>query len=192
MADRPPLIVLGLGNPGPRYALTRHNAGFLVADALARNLGASFKEESRFLSEVASTRLETRRLLIAKPQTYMNLSGRALQKLVSFYNILPDQLLVVCDDADIPFTKLRLRGEGSCGGQNGLRSIEESLQTASYPRLRIGIGRSDEIPLDAYVLMRFSESELAEMELVQERAVEMIKTWATATNGESAGSSLQN
>jgi len=180
MADRPPLLVFGLGNPGPKYSQTRHNAGFLVADALAEELGASFKEESRFLSEMASVRLETRRLIVAKPQTYMNLSGRALQKLVSFYGVQPDQLLVVCDDADIPFTKVRLRAEGSCGGQNGLRSVEESLQTASYPRLRIGIGRSDEIPLDAYVLTRFSEMELVEMKLVQKRAVEIIKTWALA------------
>lgn len=180
MADRPPLLVVGLGNPGPKYSLTRHNAGFLVADALAEDFGLSFKEESRFLSEIASVRLETRRLIIAKPQTYMNLSGRSVERLMSFYGVQPNQLLVICDDADIPFSKIRLRAEGSCGGQNGLRSVEEILQTASYPRLRIGIGRSDEIPLDAYVLTRFSESELAEMELVQKRAVEIIKTWALA------------
>ena len=161
-----------------KYAETRHNAGFLVADALAKELGALFKRESRFLAEVAMLRLEGERFIIAKPQTFMNLSGASVKKLMNFYRAAPERLLIVCDDADLPFGELRLREGGSCGGQNGLRSIEESLQTVSYPRLRFGIGKSAQIPLDAYVLMRFDDVEWAEAPSICKRAIEIIKTWA--------------
>lgn len=176
--NQPPLIVVCLGNPGMKYAETRHNAGFCVADALAKELGASFKMEARFLAEVAMLRLEGERFIIAKPQTFMNLSGASVKKLMNFYRGTTDRLLIVCDDADLPFGELRLREGGSCGGQNGLRSVEENLQTVSYPRLRFGIGKSSQIPLDAYVLMRFDDVEWAGVPKVCGRAIEIIKTWA--------------
>lgn len=173
-----PFVVVGLGNPGSRYAETRHNAGYLVLDALAETLGAAFGEESRFLGSVARVSGETGKIILVKPTTFMNLSGASVKKILDFYNVPLDRLLVVCDEADLPFGHIRLREKGSCGGHNGLRSIEESLQAASYPRLRLGIGKSFIIPLDAYVLMRFKDEEWASFSEICTRAIEIIKIWA--------------
>jgi PTH1 family peptidyl-tRNA hydrolase len=173
-------IIVGLGNPGPRYENTRHNIGFRVVEELARKHGLSFtKTESRAL--VASGAILGKRALLAKPMTYMNISGDAVAPLARFYKVEPANLLVIADDLDIPPGTLRLRKTGSSGGQNGLKHIIERLGTQDIPRLRVGIGRPPgRMDAAAYVLTPFTkgDEEMTAVEAV-DRAVKMIETWLT-------------
>ena len=134
-------LVVGLGNPGHRYENTRHNVGYLVIDALARRHRMNLRRATKFRAEVASGHIDDMPLLLAKPITYMNESGYAVARLVRFYRIPLAQLLVVCDDLDLPFGTLRLRPEGSSGGNGGLKSIIRELGSEGFPRLRVGVGR---------------------------------------------------
>ncbi|MHB2020624.1 MAG: aminoacyl-tRNA hydrolase, partial [Candidatus Xenobia bacterium] len=135
-------LVVGLGNPGSEYAQTRHNAGFMVVDRLAREFRAdSFRREARHEAEIASCMLPgCGKVWLCKPQTFMNESGRSVSSLANFYQIPPEEVLVVADDFALPLGKLRLRERGSSGGHNGLESVGEQLGTNNWPRLRIGIG----------------------------------------------------
>lgn len=139
MAGEPLQAIVGLGNPGADYRLTRHNAGFWFVDALASADGVSFKSQSRLHGELARTNLEGRELLLFKPGTFMNDSGRAVQALAAFYKLQPTQLLVVHDDLDLPPGVARLKRGGGHAGHNGLRSIHQHLGP-DYLRLRLGIG----------------------------------------------------
>jgi PTH1 family peptidyl-tRNA hydrolase len=133
-------LVVGLGNPGPEYTETRHNAGFKVVDVLGENLGASYwKEEAG--ARTALVRFGDEDLVLAKPQTYVNLSGKAIAKLAESYRAPVGQVVVVHDDLDLPAGVVRVKRGGGHGGHNGLRSINEQLGTGDYPRVRIGIGR---------------------------------------------------
>jgi PTH1 family peptidyl-tRNA hydrolase len=135
-------LIVGLGNPGRRYANTRHNIGFMVVDWLAVHLAAPvWRAERR--AEVTRCRLEGKDLVLAKPQTFMNASGEAVQGLAAWYHLPPAAILVITDDLDLPFGRLRLRPGGSAGGHNGLKSIIAHLGTADFPRLRLGIGRPE-------------------------------------------------
>ncbi|GAB4340518.1 MAG: aminoacyl-tRNA hydrolase [Candidatus Abyssubacteria bacterium] len=156
-------IVVGLGNPGKKYAATRHNLGFMVADELASSNGLSFSQE-KFKSKLAHGTVAGEDVIIAKPQTFMNLSGEAVGPLVRFYKIPPTNLLVVYDDVDITFGKLRLRPSGGSGGHKGIQSIIEHLGTEEFPRLRIGI-RQEHVPdeLSDYVLSEFGPEEKTEL-----------------------------
>lgn len=133
-------LVVGLGNPGPRYERTRHNVGFMAVNELARRGGAVFRG-SKQQADVARVTLGGMPLLLAQPLTYMNESGRAIALLMRYYKVTPDRLLIICDDIDLPFGTIRLRPSGSSGGQKGLQSIIQDLHTDAFPRLRIGIGR---------------------------------------------------
>ena len=135
--------MVGLGNPGKRYATTRHNVGFMVLDRLAEELDCSFRRRWRFSAEVAEAAVpEAGRVFLAKPRTYMNRSGVAVGALMRWLKIGPGEMLVVIDDADLPLGQIRLRGSGGSGGHNGLRSIIESLGgDEGFARLRVGIGR---------------------------------------------------
>jgi peptidyl-tRNA hydrolase, PTH1 family len=151
------LLVVGLGNPGPRYANTRHNAGFAVIDELARRTACTFEFESSLDADVA--RCGGR--LLMKPRTFMNLSGEAVGNYARTFRIEPDRVLVVLDDASLPLGGLRLRPSGSSGGHNGLESVLVHMGTSLVPRLRIGIGPPPEqIPLDEFVLSGFSSEEV--------------------------------
>lgn len=152
-------LVVGLGNPGPKYEGTRHNIGFAVIDYLSSAPGVG-SWRARFESLVAETSEGTESLLLMKPMTFMNLSGRAVRAAVDFYKLGPADLLVVCDDIALPLGKLRARAKGSHGGQNGLRNIQEQLSTQEYARLRVGIDAPGE-HWDAadYVLSRFKPAE---------------------------------
>jgi PTH1 family peptidyl-tRNA hydrolase len=171
-------IVVGLGNPGPDYDGTRHNVGFRVADLLAARFGASF-ERSRFVqAHAADARRGEDRVRLVKPYTFMNLVGPAYRRTLEVYEAAPEDALVVVDDFMLPFGRLRLRKEGSAGGHNGLKSIEQAMGSQVYPRLRIGIG---EVPSgrDAadYVLTRWNATERKELPFVIEAAADAVVTW---------------
>jgi PTH1 family peptidyl-tRNA hydrolase len=171
-------LIAGLGNPGSEYQDTRHNLGFVVLDELARRHGASFKRgkgQTR-IAQIAGPGLNA---FLAKPQTYMNLSGSAVAALYRYYKIedLAD-VLVVVDDADLPLARLRLRASGSAGGHRGLRSVIESFGTDAFPRLRIGVGRgTTRRNLADFVLDRFDAGERPAVQKAIERAADAIEVF---------------
>ena len=132
-------LIVGLGNPGGQYDNTRHNAGFLVADELARRGGFSI-QRVRFKALTAAAQVGGQGVLVMKPTTYMNLSGEAVGEAARFYKLTPDHVLVISDDVDLPLGKLRLRVSGSAGGHNGLKSIIQHLSSDQFPRLKVGVG----------------------------------------------------
>jgi PTH1 family peptidyl-tRNA hydrolase len=170
-------LVVGLGNPGRKYAGTRHNVGFDVVVLLARRFSAP-APRSAFQADVTEAAIHGERVLLAAPQTYMNLSGRSVRQIVDFYKLSLDQLLVVCDDLNLPPGRLRLRASGSAGGQKGLQNIIEHLGTEEFPRLRLGIGRPPP-PIDAvdYVLMRFPADERELIAAAIEQAAQAVELW---------------
>ena len=175
MTDR--TLIVGLGNPGPTYAATRHNIGFMVVDELARRHAMTFgKNEKK--AQVADGRIGERRVLLAKPQTYMNESGLAVRALFDFYKFERANLIVICDDLDIPLGTLRLRNGGGHGGQNGVRSIINHLGSPDFARVRCGIsrppGKMD--PAD-YVLKPFMGDDQITARIVIERAADAVETW---------------
>lgn len=170
---------MGLGNPGREYANTRHNVGFMAVERLAKKWRTSWTAQKKFQSRVARADLDGRRCLLCEPQTYMNLSGEAVSAVMTFYRLTPERLLVVVDDADLPFGEVRLRAEGSSGGHHGLESIEAHLGTRRYPRLRIGIGREPNAPreITGYVLGAFRGADAELLEKVLTRACGQIECW---------------
>jgi PTH1 family peptidyl-tRNA hydrolase len=184
--DNLPWLVLGLGNPGPEYAGNRHNVGFMVVDLLASRVGARFGRHRKAVAEVAEGRLGvgegSPRLVLAKPMTYMNLSGGPAAALAQFYKIPVDRTIAVHDELDIPYGALRLKVGGGEGGHNGLRSLSRSLGTKDYLRVRFGIGRPPgrQDPAD-YVLSDFSGTERKELEFLVDRAADA--TEAVLTRG---------
>ncbi len=158
-------LVVGLGNPGKQYERNRHNIGFRVVDELARRRGVQF-ERSKAKGKLATARRDGRPLYLLKPQTFVNLSGRSVGPVARFYKIPPERLLVVCDDIDLPFARIRIRPSGSSGGHNGLRSIIEALgNRQDFPRVRIGVGRPLHVRevVVGHVLEDFSPSEESEL-----------------------------
>jgi PTH1 family peptidyl-tRNA hydrolase len=151
-------MVVGLGNPGERYAMTRHNLGFRVIDEL---VGRSVPSPPNLQDEalVYSLKANDEDLLLVKPLTYMNASGRAVKRLLDRYGFTPQQMLVIFDDVNLDLGVLRIRARGSDGGHNGVRSIIESLETRDFPRLRIGIGKPDDGDLIDYVLGQITPQE---------------------------------
>jgi len=152
-------LIVGLGNPGPKYDKTRHNIGFEIVDSLAKAWdSANFSP--KFQGVFCQVSRGGVKALLLKPETYMNLSGRSVQEAIHFFKLDPaTQLLVVNDDLDLPAAQLRLRLSGGAGGHNGLKSIIECLGTENFARLRVGIGRSDKIPTENYVLGKIPKSE---------------------------------
>ena len=171
-------LIVGLGNPGARYAGTRHNVGFDVVDELARRRGLTF-ESSPAEAVMARERGPGARLMLAKPLTFMNLSGRAVGELVRYYRLDPDDVLIVADDVNLPLGRLRARRGGSDGGHNGLRSVIEALGTA-VARLRIGVDRGDRRrDLASHVLATFDESELETIRPAIDHAGDAVEVYVT-------------
>jgi peptidyl-tRNA hydrolase, PTH1 family len=168
-------MVVGLGNPGREYVGTRHNIGFLVVDELVRRHGPS-NWKKRFRSEVAEVFIDGRKIVLIKPQTYMNLSGTAVRETLNWYHLDHDELLVVLDDLDTPFASLRLREKGSAGGHNGLSSIIQSLGSSEIPRLKIGIGRGPSTA-SAHVLSRFTPEQERDLPELIQRATDAVEIW---------------
>lgn len=170
-------LVVGLGNPGPKYAGTRHNVGFDVLDRLASAAPGS-SVWTKFESELCDIALGSEKVLLVAPQTFMNLSGRAVRGVMDFYKVTPDDLLVICDDLNLEPGRLRLRPSGSAGGQKGLQNIIQHLGTQDFARLRIGIGRPPgRMDAAAYVLQKFSDREQQEMDVALAEAAEGVGLW---------------
>jgi PTH1 family peptidyl-tRNA hydrolase len=167
-------LVVGLGNPGSKYEGTRHNIGFVVADRLA---GAGYAR--KFDGLLAETEIDFRRLLVLKPQTFMNLSGRSVRQTAQFYKIEPPDILVVCDDLTLPLGKLRIRSGGSDGGQKGLRDIIAQLGTPDVPRLRVGIGERGPIDAVDFVLTRFKAAERPIIDEALIAATQAVAVWVS-------------
>jgi len=170
-------LIVGLGNPGRQYQHTRHNAGFTVLDELAHRLNVSF-DRTKFDSEIAQAQLGSNRLLLMKPQTYMNLSGVAVAKAARNKIDGLEELLLVVDDVNLPLGRLRFRAEGSAGGHNGIKSVIEHVGSDTFPRLRMGVGRSGSADqLRDHVLNAFTPDERPEYERMVTRSVEGVITF---------------
>ena len=174
-----PILIVGLGNPGREYKDTRHNLGFMLVDRLTVRLNArGMKVQSKAI--VITAQYEERKLILAKPQTFMNLSGQAVQGLLRFYKLPVENMLVVEDDLDLPFCAIRIRPAGGPGGQRGMGSIIQQLGTQDFPRLRIGIDRPPgRMDAAAYVLQEFSQKELLAVSETLDRAADAALTFAT-------------
>jgi PTH1 family peptidyl-tRNA hydrolase len=171
-------VVVGLGNPGARYAATRHNVGYAVIDLLAGSKGGrAGRFQHRFQAAVAELPTEHDKLLLIKPETFMNLSGRCVREVLDFYQLPVDSLLIVCDDFNLPLGKLRVRARGTHGGHNGLRDIQAHLGTTDYARLRIGVGAPNEGDAVDYVLGRFRPSELPAIDEAINLAAQAVMMW---------------
>ena len=170
-------IVVGLGNPGDRYAETRHNIGWMVLDRLAGRQGFTGRERTRDAAAIVAGRLRGLEVTLVKPLTYMNESGLAVRKVLAREHAPLNELLVVADDFSLPFGKLRFREGGSHGGHNGLRSIIEELGTERFSRLRVGIGEPGRGAVD-HVLTRFQPAEVARLEELLDAAADAVETWA--------------
>ncbi len=164
-------LIVGLGNPGPKYSLTRHNIGFMAIDYMCRSLEVSLK--TKWKSEFIKTRLSNTDVILQKPMTFMNLSGESVVPAAQFFKIKPDKILVIQDDIDMPFGAIRFQQNRSAGGHNGIKDISEKLGTQDYLRLKIGVGRPTKGAVDAYVLSDFSNQE-------QDKIPELLEDITTA------------
>jgi len=176
-------LVVGLGNPGPSYAATRHNVGHMVLDILAARVGGRFKTHRRSRSDVLEARLGTPpgiRTILAKPRTYMNTSGGPVAALTDYYRVGPDALVIVHDELDIPFHAIRLKRGGGDNGHNGLRSVTTALGTRDYLRVRFGVGRPPGRQDAAdYVLKPFSSTERRDLDIEVDRAADAVEALVT-------------
>lgn len=168
-----PALIVGLGNPGPQYEKTRHNVGFMVADSLAGRVGSAFSSHKKSNSDIVQARLDRRSVVIAKPRTFMNLSGQPVAALSRFFSIDAANIVVVHDELDIDFGALRLKLGGGEGGHNGLRSISQHLSTKEYLRVRVGVGRPPgRMDPASFVLKPFSAAERKDLGVVVEEAAD--------------------
>lgn len=173
-------LIVFLGNPGPRYDFTRHNAGFMAADAMAREKGLSINK-ARFRALTASCRIGEESVLLMKPQTFMNLSGQAVSQAAGFYKIPPEHIIVVSDEVSLPVGRLRIRTKGSAGGHNGLKDIIARLGTDAFPRIRIGVGVPPHPDYDMadWVLSGFKGKDAEDMMAAAARAAEAAECYIT-------------
>ncbi|QII00200.1 aminoacyl-tRNA hydrolase [Rhodococcoides fascians A21d2] len=168
-----PALIVGLGNPGPQYEKTRHNVGFMVADALAGRIGGAFSSHKKSNSDIVQARLGRRSVVVAKPRTFMNLSGQPVAALARFFSIDAANIVVLHDELDIDFGALRLKLGGGEGGHNGLRSISQHLSTKDYLRVRVGVGRPPgRMDPASFVLKPFSAAERKDLGVVVEEAAD--------------------
>lgn len=182
-------LIVGLGNPGPKYQLTRHNIGFLFIDALAEVFGGARSYKSEFKAETQKIKIGEEQVIVCKPQTFMNLSGEAVQPLMKFYNMTMRDLLVVQDEVDVPFGQMRFQVKRGHGGHNGIRNIHQMLGGDDYARLRLGVGRPPVYVNDAgekvaggmevheWVLNNFSKVELNHMAEFFDLAIKGTEIW---------------
>lgn len=173
-------IVAFLGNPGIKYNGTRHNAGFMAADAMEKKLGVSINK-MRFKALTQTADIGEKKVLLMKPQTYMNLSGDAIAQAANFYKVPPERVIVVSDETALPIGRLRIRRGGSAGGHNGLKSVIARLGTDQFPRIRLGVGDKPHPDYDMadWVLSAFKGQDAADMELVAKKAADAVECYIT-------------
>ena len=173
-------IVAFLGNPGIKYNGTRHNAGFMAADAMEKKLGVSINK-MRFKALTQTVDISGKKVLLMKPQTYMNLSGDAIVQAANFYKVPPVRVIVVSDETALPIGRLRIRRGGSAGGHNGLKSVIARLGTDQFPRIRLGVGDKPHPDYDMadWVLSAFKGQDAADMELVAKKAADAVECYIT-------------
>ena len=173
-------IVAFLGNPGLKYNGTRHNAGFMAADAMEKKLGVSINK-MLFKSLTQTSDIGGKKVLLMKPQTYMNLSGDAIVQAANFYKVPPERVIVVSDETALPIGRLRIRRGGSAGGHNGLKSVIARLGTDQFPRIRLGVGDKPHPDYDMadWVLSAFKGQDAADMELVAKKAADAVECYIT-------------
>lgn len=157
-------LVVGLGNKGNKYEFTRHNVGFMFIDFFLKNKSLKLSYEKKFDAEICRTTISGEDVIFVKPQTFMNLSGRSVGLISKFYNIKAEEILVIYDDIDQKFNNVKTKKNGSHGGHNGMRDIIGQMKTTEVPRLKIGIGRHDFMPVDKWVLSRFTKTEVDALE----------------------------
>lgn len=170
-------VVVGLGNPGPKYKETRHNVGFQAVEEVARRYTV-LKEESRFDAIIGQIQIGREKVFLVKPLTYMNLSGNAVGKLVSYYKVDQKDIIVIYDDMDLPVGQVRIRPQGGTGGHRGMTSLVERLGTRDFARIRIGIGRPPDEAVD-WVLGRFSGEEKVLIDQAVAKAADAVECWLT-------------
>ena len=178
-------LIVGLGNPGAKYARTRHNVGFQLVDRFAKQWRTAWAQEKKFQSAMARVERSGSVLLLCQPQTFMNASGEAVAAVAGFYRVPSARMLVVVDDADLPLGEIRLRERGSSGGHHGLESIEQHVGTRDFARLRVGIGRTADgrREITDYVLTPFSAAEMPLVDRVLGAAAAQIECWLDAGIG---------
>lgn len=170
-------LIVGLGNPGKTYEKTRHNIGFEAVDKLAEKHGLQFRNQQKFKGALAEGKIGEDSVILLKPLTFMNLSGEAVALVMHYFHIDLSRLLILTDDVALPLGHLRIRINSGSGGHNGLKSVEECLQTNRYPRLKIGVGDKGHGDLADHVLGRFSKEEETLIPKVLERVVEAVEIW---------------
>jgi peptidyl-tRNA hydrolase, PTH1 family len=173
-------LIIGLGNPGRQYQHTRHNVGFSIAQMFALKQKTQFKHASHLCGDIASALIGDKKVLILLPTTFMNSSGDAVRRCVDYYKVPLDHLMVICDDVALPLGVMRMRSRGSCGGHNGLKSIETHLNTEHYARLRVGVGGPDSEALSDYVLGQFSQEENKIIEEAAVKAIHVLELWMSS------------
>lgn len=170
-------VMIGLGNPGKKYEETRHNAGFMAIDTISEKWGIPVTQ-NKFRALVGEGRLEGEKVLLVKPQTYMNLSGESVAEILHFYKLIPDELVVIFDDLDLPTGQLRLREKGSAGGHNGIKSMIQHLGTQEFKRIKVGIGRPEPgRSVSDYVLQTFPAAERKAIDEAVSLAAEAAAMW---------------
>lgn len=167
--------IVGLGNPGKKYEQTRHNLGFIAVDLIGEKLGVKINK-SAHKALIGEARVRGEKVLLVKPQTFMNLSGESVRSVLDYYDIDPERLIVIYDDFDIALGEIRIRKKGSAGSHNGMRSIIYLLRDENFPRIRIGIGAETQIPLMSYVLGGFTKEEKGPLEKAVTRAAQAALT----------------
>ena len=174
--DEGAFLIVGLGNPGKKYERTRHNVGFMALDAIADAFGARVIR-SRFDGLTGECSLDGKKLILLKPQTFMNLSGVSVEKAANYFHIPPERVLVFCDDISFPPSRMRIRRKGTHGGHNGLRNIIDRLESENFPRVKLGVGEKPrpEYDLADWVLSAFTEKEMADLKTALDVCPEIVK-----------------
>jgi len=175
-------LVVGLGNPGKQYIQTRHNIGFIAIDKILSHYNLDLKVDTKLQAAYTKTKINNEDVILAKPLTYMNLSGQAVVGLMNYYKISTDDVLIIVDDIALPLGKIRMRQTGSHGGQNGLKDIINKLGTKDFKRLRFGIGQHDHMDKVDYVLGKLTTKEIETIYPVMDHVLDAVTEWITTNN----------